>query len=61
MVNDISKKMHQRQMEQYQELDTKLAGIRRHSVEAETLDQSLKLFINSVGQAYQQSFGNVDK
>lgn len=60
MVNDVSKAMHQAQTAHYQEFDTELSSIRRQAVDTETLDQSIKKFLGSVTQAFQQSFAELD-
>lgn len=60
MVNDISKAMHQAQTARYQEFDAQLSAIRRQAVDTETLDQSIKKFLGSVAQAFQQSFAEFE-
>lgn len=60
MVNDVSKAMHQAQTGHYQEFDAQLSGIRRQAVDTETLDQSIKKFLGTVAQAFQQSFAELD-
>lgn len=60
MVNDVSKILHQSQTECYQDMEQKMASIRRNAVEAETVETSMKQFLHGVEQAYQQSFGHLD-
>ncbi len=57
LVADLSKMLHQSQMEDYQNLEQKLASIRRQAIEAETLDLSVQKFVSTVQQAFQQTFG----
>ena len=56
MIAELSKQLHQSQVDHYQELEGKLHGVRRESVEAETIDQSITKFIDLINQAYSQSF-----
>lgn len=55
-VAELSKSLHQMQVDQYAEYETKLAGIRRKAVEAETIDQSIQKFLSIMQQAFKQSF-----
>ena len=57
-VADLSKCLHQMQVEQYAEYETRLAGIRRKAIEAETIEQSMNKFLNIMQQAFRQSFNN---
>lgn len=56
MIAEVSKQLHQSQCQHYQEMEQKLAAVRRNAVEAETVDQSIQAFLSAVSQAFQQSF-----
>lgn len=49
-------RLHQPQTGDSREFAHMLHGIRRESVEAETIDQSITKFIDLINQAYSQSF-----
>lgn len=55
----ISKLLHRQQNAAYQEYEGQLAQIRRNSVEAEALEQTLCSFIRTIQQAARQTFSGL--